>query len=51
MVFSVSDYDNKTRAFAGLSNGGSKLPSGTYFYKINLSDVGKTLTGFLALKY
>jgi hypothetical protein len=50
-VFSISDYDNKTRAFAGLSNGGSKLPAGTYFYKIVLADAGKTMTGFLALKY
>jgi gliding motility-associated-like protein len=50
-VFSISDYDNKTRVFAGLTNGGNKLPSGTYFYKINLSSTGKTLTGFLALKY
>jgi hypothetical protein len=50
-VFSISDYDNKTRVFAGLTNSGSKLPSGTYFYKIVLSSTGKTMTGFLALKY
>ncbi len=50
-VFSISDYDNKTRVFAGLTNGGSKLPAGTYFYKIVLPDAGKTLTGFLSLKY
>jgi uncharacterized repeat protein (TIGR03803 family)/surface protein len=50
-VFSISDYDNKTRAFAGLGNGGSKLPAGTYFYKIILSVSNKTLTGFLSLKY
>ncbi len=50
-VFSVSDYDNQTRKFVGLSNDGSKLPSGTYFYKIFLSKNGKTLTGFLSLKY
>jgi uncharacterized repeat protein (TIGR03803 family) len=50
-VFSVSDYDNKTRVFAGLSNSGSKLPTGTYFYKIILPTANKTLTGFLSLKY
>ncbi len=50
-VFSISDYDNKTRVFAGLTNGGNKLPSGTYFYKIVLPSTGKTLTGFLSLKY
>jgi gliding motility-associated-like protein len=50
-VFSIADYDNKTRVFVGLGNGGNKLPAGTYFYKLNLLDVGKTLTGFLDLKY
>jgi gliding motility-associated-like protein len=50
-VFSIVDYDNKTRVFVGLTNGGNKLPSGTYFYKIVLPDAGKTLTGFLSLKY
>jgi hypothetical protein len=50
-VFSVSDYDNKTRVFAGLTNDGSKLPTGTYFYKVFLAKEGKTLTGFVSLKY
>jgi gliding motility-associated-like protein len=50
-VFSVSDYDNKTRRFAGLTNDGSKLPVGTYFYKIVLPNAGKTMTGYLELKY
>ncbi len=49
-VFSISDYDNKARVFAGLSNSGSKIPSGTYFYKIVLANVGKTLTGFVDLR-
>ena len=50
-VFSISNYDNKTRVFAGLTNDGSKLPAGTYFYKIILPDAGKTVTGFISLKY
>jgi uncharacterized repeat protein (TIGR03803 family) len=50
-VFSISDYDNKTRVFAGLTNGGNKLPAGTYFYKIVLPSASKTMTGFLSLKY
>jgi gliding motility-associated-like protein len=50
-VFSIADYDNNTRVFAGLTNDGGKLPSGTYYYKIGLTDVGKTLTGFISLKY
>ncbi len=49
-VFSISDYDNKTRVFAGLSNSGSQLPSGTYFYKIALQSTGEVSTGFLSLK-
>ncbi|MFM9839285.1 MAG: choice-of-anchor tandem repeat GloVer-containing protein [Cyclobacteriaceae bacterium] len=50
-VFSISDYDNDTRRFEGFTNGGSKLPVGTYFYKINLLAMGKTITGYLDLKY
>ncbi len=50
-VFSISDYNNQTNVFAGFSNNGSKLPTGTYFYKITLSSTGKTMTGFLSLKY
>jgi hypothetical protein len=37
--------------FAGLTTGGNKLPSGTYFYKIALIDTSKTLTGFISLKH
>jgi gliding motility-associated-like protein/uncharacterized delta-60 repeat protein len=50
-VFSISDYDNKTRVFAGISSGGSKLPVGTYFYKIVLADASKPITGFISLKH
>jgi surface protein len=50
-VFSVSDYDNKTKVFIGLANDGSRLPVGTYFYKIILPVAGKTMTGFISLKY
>jgi gliding motility-associated-like protein len=49
-VFSISDYDNKTRVFAGLTSGENKISSGTYFYKIVPADAGKTLTGFISLK-
>ncbi len=50
-VFSISDYDNSTRVFAGLTKDGGKLPTGTYFYKINLLATGKILTGYLEIKY
>jgi len=49
-VFSISDYNNATRSFSGLSNSGSKLPAGIYFYKIFLPKSNKTLNGFLDLK-
>lgn len=50
-VFSISDYDNKTRVFTGLSMGGSKLPSGTYFYKILFPNDKPTMSGFISLKH
>jgi gliding motility-associated-like protein len=50
-VFSVSDYDNNSRVFAGLNKNGNKLPQGVYYYKIILPLQGKTLTGFLSLRY
>jgi gliding motility-associated-like protein len=50
-VFSISDYDNKTRVFAGLTNDGSKLPAGTYFYRVILPNTGRTMMGFISLKY
>jgi gliding motility-associated-like protein len=50
-VFSISDYDNKTRVFVGLSIGGRELPSGTYFYKIVFPNAKQTMTGFISLKH
>lgn len=50
-VFKVSDYNNKDRAFKGNTNNGSKLPAGTYFYKIVLPDADKTMTGFISIKH
>jgi len=50
LVFSVSDYDNKTRVFKGLNNNGNEIPSGTYFYKIEFSSGKETKSGYLSLK-
>jgi gliding motility-associated-like protein len=50
-VFAISDYDNKTRAFSGISNNGNRLPSGVYYYKISLPDRNETLTGYLELRF
>jgi gliding motility-associated-like protein len=48
-VFQIDDYDNLSRVFAGQSNSGADLPSGTYFYQIDFAK-GKPKTGFITLK-
>jgi gliding motility-associated-like protein len=48
VVFDIENYDNIDRVFTGLSKNGAELPSGTYFYKIELSG-NKPLTGFITL--
>jgi len=48
-VFKVKNYNNDDRVFAGNTNSGNELPSGTYFYKITFA-AGKTLTGYITLK-
>jgi gliding motility-associated-like protein len=49
-VFSISNYDNNTRVFRGISNSGKELTTGTYFYKIEFSSGRPSKTGFLSLK-
>jgi len=49
-IFEVTDYNNTTHVFKGLSENGSELPSGTYFYKIEFESGRKSETGYLALK-
>lgn len=51
-VFEVSNYDNNTRIFKGLSSNGAELASGTYFYKIEFAgqDAPPMKTGYLSLK-
>jgi len=48
VVFDMENYNNIDRVFTGVSNNGKELPSGTYFYKIELSG-NKPLTGFITL--
>ncbi|WP_282117741.1 gliding motility-associated C-terminal domain-containing protein [Maribacter aquivivus] len=55
LVWEVEGYENKTKAFTGLSDGritinrNEKLPSGTYYYDIYYmaNGVEKILTGYL----
>ena len=49
VVFTISGYNNNDRVFSGLSNSGSELPSGTYFYKIEFSGGLESLNGYLTL--
>lgn len=49
-VFSVINYDNQSRRFEGLNDHGTALPSGTYFYRIELADGQQQITGYLTLK-
>lgn len=47
-VFNVENYDNVTRVFSGYNNSGDKLPSGTYYYKLEFSDDSRT--GFISIR-
>jgi len=56
-VFEVEDYDNSIpgRRFEGTGNNGNALPSGTYFYKIEIPEDSnlsgpELLTGYITLK-
>ena len=56
-VFEVLNYDNAVpgKRFEGLNNNGKALPSGTYFYKIEIPDGSnlngpELLTGYISLK-
>jgi gliding motility-associated-like protein len=56
-VFEVQNYDNSLpgKRFEGKNNNGNPLPSGTYFYRIEIPDGSnlngpELITGYLALK-
>jgi gliding motility-associated-like protein len=57
LVFEIQGYDNQSNVFSGTANrktqlGASELPSGTYFFNIQVSgehNLNK-LQGFLVLK-
>jgi hypothetical protein len=46
----VSNYNNTTNVFRGLSDNGNELPSGTYFYQIVFNSGRKSESGYLTLK-
>ena len=49
-VFEMSGYDNDQHVFKGYSDNGNKLPSGTYYYSLDLGDGSKKLTGYLVVR-
>ena len=51
-VFDALGYDNDQVRFGGLSNqgGGKELPSGTYYYSVDLRNGSPRINGFLMLK-
>jgi gliding motility-associated-like protein len=57
LVYQVQGYDNASNAFNGTANkktklGANNLPSGTYFFKIEVTEANdlKTLQGYVILK-
>lgn len=53
VVFDRDGYDNKTVVFDGRSKGGSLLPAGTYYYRVdyNAGENKANITGYFVLKY
>lgn len=49
-VFEASGYDNNQMAFKGYSTNGNKLPSGTYYYSLDLGDGSEKVTGYLVVR-
>jgi gliding motility-associated-like protein len=50
VVFELSGYNNTDKVFKGLTNSGSLLPKGTYFYKLELGNGSKALSGYISVK-
>jgi len=49
-VWHGENYNNSSVKFTGESDGGSALPSGVYFYRIEFASGKKTKTGFISLR-
>jgi gliding motility-associated-like protein len=55
LVYQQSNYNNQDRVWKGECNSGfiiadKRLPDGTYFYSIDLSNGSKPLTGYVVIK-
>ena len=49
VVFEIQGYNNLESSFTGDNNKGNELPSGTYYYSVNLNDGSEVLRGFLVI--
>lgn len=50
LVYETTGYDNDENVFKGVSKNGNELPSGTYFYSIDLGGKAEKKTGYLVLR-
>lgn len=50
IVYQVNGYDNNNVRFEGLTSNGGELPSGTYYYQIDLGDGSAATTGYFSLR-
>jgi gliding motility-associated-like protein len=52
LVYETTEYDNINNPFIGIgnTNGYSELPSGTYYYLIDVGDTKKNGTGYFVMK-
>ncbi|GEM_PF-1004026 len=51
LVYSNTDYQNDWDGRANVTTmGGNKLPTGTYYFKLNIKDTGETIEGSVFLK-
>ena len=40
MIRKISDYNNTTRSWDGTNDEGKLMPNGTYFYVLEIEDLG-----------
>jgi gliding motility-associated-like protein len=50
VVFEISGYNNTDKVFKGQTNSGSLLPKGTYFYRLELGNGSKPVSGYISVK-
>jgi gliding motility-associated-like protein len=49
VVFEANNYDNAITVFKGLNRNGNELPTGTYYYRIEIAG-SESMTGYISLK-